>query len=144
MHQAEAQNAPVFKKNGVIIQAVLADSSHAATLSELNKADSIFDFNIAVATFPAGAKLDWHYHPGGQILVITDGTGYYQERGKPKQIVHKGDIIKCLPGVEHWHGTSVKEGVTYMATNPAKKGSTVWLQQVTDEEYRDSNSSDKK
>jgi quercetin dioxygenase-like cupin family protein len=50
-------------------------------------------------------------HPGGQILLIMEGTGYYQERGKPIQIVHKGDVIKCLPGVtalarcntERWH-----------------------------------------
>lgn len=73
---------------------------------------------------------------GGQILIITDGVGYYQERGKPKRIVRKGEVIKCLPGVEHWHGSSVEEGVTYFATSPAQKGATVWLLKVTDEEYQ--------
>jgi 4-carboxymuconolactone decarboxylase len=105
------------------------------TLIELNKADSIFNFNIAVASFPSGKKLDWHYHPGGQILLITDGIGYYQEKGKPKKIVSKGKVIKCLPGVEHWHSASVETGVTYLAASPAQKGATVWLQKVTDEEY---------
>jgi quercetin dioxygenase-like cupin family protein len=79
-------------------------------LKELNVGDSTFDPSIAVATYDAGAKLDWHIHPGGQILLITEGTGYYQERGKPIQVVHKGDVIKCLPGVEHWHGASPKGG----------------------------------
>src|SRR6266571_2830078 len=60
-------------------------------LKELNADDSTFDYAMAVATFDAGAKLDWHSHPGGQILLILEGTGYYQERGKPIQIVHKGD-----------------------------------------------------
>lgn len=132
LNQVTAQDVPVFKKDGIILPSHV---SNAATLTEINKADSLFAFTIAVATFPAGAKLDWHYHPGGQILVITDGTGYYQEKGKPKQILHKGDVVKCLPGVEHWHGASLETSVTYMATNPSQKGGTVWLQKVSDEEY---------
>ena len=60
-------------------------------LKELNIGDSTFDSSIAVATYDAGAKLDWHIHPGGQVLLITEGTGYYQERGKPIQVVRKGD-----------------------------------------------------
>ena len=62
-------------------------------LSELSVGDSTFDPSIAMATYDAGAKLDWHVHPGGQVLLITEGTGYYQERGKPIRIVHKGDVI---------------------------------------------------
>ena len=62
-------------------------------LSELNVGDSTFDPSIAMATYDAGAKLDWHIHPGGQVLLITEGTGYYQERGKSARIVHKGDVI---------------------------------------------------
>lgn len=136
LSNAMAQDVPVFTKEGVTIP---AHKPGPATLIELNKADTSFNFNIAVAVFPVGAKLDWHYHPGGQILVITDGIGYYQERGKPKQIVRKGEVIKCLPGVEHWHGASLETGVTYMATSPAQKGATVWLQKVTDEEYKSIN-----
>ncbi len=49
-------------------------------LKELNAGDTTFDYALAVATFDAGAKLDWHIHPGGQILLILEGTGYYQER----------------------------------------------------------------
>src|SRR5215467_14906203 len=58
-------------------------------LSELNVGDSTFDPSVAQAVYGAGAKLDWHIHPGGQVLLITEGTGYYQERGKPAPIVHK-------------------------------------------------------
>jgi quercetin dioxygenase-like cupin family protein len=105
-------------------------------LKELNAGDSTFDYALAVATFEAGAKLDWHIHPGGQILLILEGTGYYQERGKPVQIVHKGDVIKCLPGVEHWHGASPTSGFTYLATTPIQKGKTIWLEPVTDQDYR--------
>lgn len=104
-------------------------------LNELTTADSVFNFGIAMATFAPGAKLDWHLHPGGQILLITEGTGYYQERGKRIQLVHKGDVIKCLPNVEHWHGAAPTTSFTYIANTPTQKGKTVWLLPVTDAEY---------
>ena len=104
-------------------------------LSELNVADATFDPGIAMATYDAGAKLDWHVHPGGQVLLITEGTGYYQERGKPGRIVHKGDVIKSAPGVEHWHGASLGSGFAYIAVTPTQKGKTIWLKPVSDEEY---------
>jgi len=104
-------------------------------LSELNVGDSTFDPSIAMATYDAGAKLDWHIHPGGQVLLITEGTGYYQERGKPARIVHKGDVIKCAPGVEHWHGATPNDSVAYIAVTPTAKGKTIWLEPVSDKDY---------
>jgi hypothetical protein len=38
-------------------------------LSELNVGDSTFDPSIAQATYGPGATLDWHIHPGGQVLL---------------------------------------------------------------------------
>jgi quercetin dioxygenase-like cupin family protein len=105
-------------------------------LNELNQPDSMFNFSLAQAVYAPGAKLDWHIHPAGQYLLIIEGTGYYQEKGKPGQIVHKGDIIKCLPGVPHWHGAAPGSSFTYIAVTPITKGKTIWLQRVTNEEYK--------
>jgi quercetin dioxygenase-like cupin family protein len=133
MTHASAQDAPIFPKGEIS-----TTNNHTGTvwLTELNKADSVIDINIAQATFAPGAKLDWHIHPYGQILMITDGTGYYQEKGKPIQIVHKGDVIKCTAGVPHWHGAAPNSSFTYVAvsTNGAKN-KTEWLQRLTDTEY---------
>ena len=127
-----AQDAAIFPKGEVS-----TTDNHTGTvwLKELSQPDSVFNYSIAVATFAAGAKLDWHTHPAGQILLITDGVGYYQEKGKPKETVRKGDVIKCLPGIEHWHGASPDSAFTYVATTPAQKGKTVWGQRVTNAEY---------
>jgi len=130
--QASAQDAFAFFKGEAFPP---ARSTPAAWLHELHKADSLLNSNIAVAEFLPNTKLAWHNHPAGQILLITDGVGYYQEKGKPRQIVRVGDVVRCLPGVEHWHGASVESGVTYVAISPAQKGGTVWAQAVTDEEY---------
>lgn len=104
-------------------------------LTELNHADSVFNYGTSVAISDPDARLNWHIHPGGQILIVTEGVGYYQERNKPKRTIKKGDVIKCLPGIEHWHGATPDYGVTYIATSPAEKGKTIWLNKVSDEEY---------
>ena len=70
---AYAQDAStVFTSNGVPFEVRKTPNN---TLVELNKEDSILAYNIASASFPATKKLDWHYHPGGQVLIITDGIG---------------------------------------------------------------------
>ena len=130
--QAVAQNASIFPKGEKA-----ANVHHVGNvwLNELSPADSTFNYSTSLATMERGAYLYWHKHPGGQILMITDGTGYYQEKGKPKLTVKKGDVIKCQPDVEHWHGATPTSGVTYLATSPSQKGKTIWLQRVTEKEY---------
>jgi 4-carboxymuconolactone decarboxylase len=98
--------------------------------------DSIFNTQMASVTFEPGSRTNWHYHPSGQILIITDGTAYYQEKGKPKQILSKGQVIKCPPNVQHWHGAAPHGSMTHTAMSPnLEMGSVVWLEKVTDEEY---------
>jgi quercetin dioxygenase-like cupin family protein len=104
-------------------------------LKELVVGDATFDPGVAVATYDAGARLDWHIHPGGQALLITEGAGYYQERGKAARIVHKGDVIQCRPGVEHWHAASPTSSFAYIAVTPTQKGKTLWLEPVSDKDY---------
>lgn len=130
--QAFAQEAPIFPKGE---KAPNVNHVGNVWLHELSEPDSIFNYSISVATFDPGARLNWHKHPGGQILLITAGTGYYQEKGKPRQIVRKGDVVKCAPGVAHWHGASPDSGVTYLSTTPAQHGKTIWLGKLTDQEY---------
>ncbi|MCX2452437.1 cupin domain-containing protein [Pedobacter sp. PLR] len=129
---AAAQEGPIFPKGKKS-----PNVHHVGNvwLTELNSPDRVFAYGTSVAIFDLGARLDWHTHPGGQILIITEGIGYYQEKGKPKQIVRRGEVVKCLPGVEHWHGATPESGVTYIATSPSQKGKTIWLHKVTDAEY---------
>lgn len=105
-------------------------------LNELNIGDATFDPSVAQAVYGKAAKLDWHIHPGGQVLLITEGTGYCQERGKPVRIVHKGDFINSAPGVEHWHGAVPNSTFAYIAVTPTSKGKTIWLKPVSEEEYK--------
>lgn len=107
-----------------------------AWLQMLVTNDTTFNTSIGNVTFEPGARTNWHYHPGGQILLITSGKGLYGEKGKPVRGLRKGDVIKCEPGVIHWHGAAPDSEMTHLAigTN-TNRAPVVWLQPVTDEEY---------
>lgn len=102
-------------------------------LNHLADADENFDFNVVQATMAAGSKLNWHLHPKGQQLYITDGVGYYQEKGKEVQVVKQGDVIKCEPDVEHWHAATPNTPVTYIAISG--NAPTKWTDTITAETY---------
>jgi quercetin dioxygenase-like cupin family protein len=86
-----------------------------AWLNRLIPADDDFNYNLTQATFSADSTLDWHKHSTGQVLIIIDGEGYYQERGKEVIVVKKGDVIKCDKNTEHWHSASHDSMVSYIA-----------------------------
>ncbi|HEY5749737.1 MAG TPA: cupin domain-containing protein [Chryseolinea sp.] len=108
----------------------------AAWIKPLVPNDTTFNCVMGNVIFEPGARNNWHTHPGGQILIVTEGTGYYQEKGKPIQLIQKGDVIKILPNVVHWHGASHDSEMTHIAISTnTQKGVVDWLQKVTDEEY---------
>lgn len=97
--------------------------------------DSTTNSSVGNVTFEPGARTNWHYHPDGQILLVISGVGYYQEKGSPKRILHKGDVVTCPPNKEHWHGASKDQPFIQVAVTSTQKGPTVWLGKVSDEEY---------
>ncbi len=106
-----------------------------AWLNNLIQADSVNQNAVGSVTFEPGARTRWHLHPAGQIILALEGTGYYQEKGRPKIMVKKGDVMKCPPGIPHWHGASADTEFIQVAITGREKGETVWLETVTDIEY---------
>ena len=125
-----AQDASTFPLGG---KAPNVHHTGDVWLYHASSADETFNYNVAVATFAPGAKLNWHLHPAGQQLIITEGVGYYQERNEEVQIVRKGEVIKCEPNVEHWHAAAPNSEFAYLAITGNKP--TKWLDEVTDEYY---------
>ena len=70
-------------------------------------------------------------------MLVLAGEGRYQERGKEIQILHKGDVVRIAPDVEHWHGAAPNEWFTHISveTNLPNNKAT-WLSPVSDEEYK--------
>ena len=108
-----------------------------AFVKTLVAADAVTNCNISDVFFEAGCRNNWHTHPSNQILLIKEGTCYYQEAGKPFQKVAAGGIINVLPGIKHWHGASPDADMVHIAINiNTEKGLVNWLETVTDEEYK--------
>jgi len=100
------------------------------------EADSLNRTQVGNVTFERGARTNWHSHFAGQILLVTGGVGYHQVKGQPVELIKKGDVIKCPPNVEHWHGATPDDVLTHIAiTQNTAKGRVTWLRKVTDEEY---------
>lgn len=98
--------------------------------------DSVKHWSVAEVTFEKSARSNWHHHPDKQVLIITAGTGYLKQKGKPVQVLNKGDVVTILPGTLHWHGATPENSFTQMVINPnTLKGVVTWLQKVTDAEY---------
>jgi len=129
----EQKSELVFPKGSIITN---NNFTGTAWLQMFVSNDSTYNTSIGNVTFEPKARTNWHKHPGGQILLVTDGTGYYQEKGKPAQVLHKGDVVKIPPDAEHWHGAAPNSGLTHIAISTnLQKGNVVWLLPVTDAEY---------
>ena len=96
--------------------------------------DGVKTFNV---TFEPKCRNNWHiHHVGGQILLCTDGKGYYQEWGKPVQHLKAGDTVYIPPEVKHWHGATANSWFSHIALEvPCENGSTEWLEEVSDDQY---------
>lgn len=91
----------------------------------------------ATVTFQPGAHTNWHTHPRGQLLIITDGAGWVQAEGEPVRLITTGDVVWIAPGVKHWHGATRTSAMTHVAISESADGKTVtWLEPVTDGDYR--------
>lgn len=111
-----------------------------AYLQLLLAKDKNNDFVIGSVTFESVARTNWHTHPKGQILIVTEGAGLYQEKGKPAKSIKKGDVINIPENVEHWHGASATSKMVHIAiTNYEGEINAVWLNPVTDMEYSEAN-----
>ena len=85
-------------------------------------------------TFEPRCRNNWHIHRatkgGGQMLVCVAGKGWYQEWGKP------GDVVNIPANVKHWHGAASDSWFAHLAFEiPGENASNEWLEAVGEEDY---------
>ena len=106
--------------------------SYKKQTSEIHPENTI----IKDVSFKPGARTNWHSNASLQLIIVTDGLGYYQERGGKINLLEKGQVLTILPGVEHWYGATPKSPYSHITiVTEIDKGSGTWLESVTDEEY---------
>ena len=95
---------------------------------------------MANVTFEPKCRNNWHIHRaeqgGGQILLCTDGCGWYQEWGRPARKLYAGDVVTIPANVKHWHGATKDSWFSHIAVKcPGENTSNEWLEAVSDEQY---------
>ena len=90
------------------------------------------DGRIAHYHFAPGARTKWHTHERGQIILVEEGVGLYQEKGGPVMELRAGETRYCPPGVLHWHGAAPDQGGTQFNVS---RGGITWLDEVTEKEF---------
>ncbi len=107
---------------------VLVDSNFKSDLED--------GYSGAMVNFEAGARAAWHSHPRGQTLIVIEGEGRVQAKGKPAQVIKPGDVVWIPPNQVHWHGAAADHSMSHIAIVEAEGGrATDWMQHVTDNEY---------
>jgi len=79
----------------------------------------------AIVEFKRGSRTAWHSHPLGQTLIVTEGVGWTQVKGKPIVEFQAGDLLFCPADKKHRHGATSTQGLTHVAAQEALDGQNV-------------------
>ena len=95
---------------------------------------------LANVTFEPSCRNNWHIHHahsgGGQILICTAGSGWYQEEGKKAVSLTPGSVVVIPANVKHFHGAKKDSWFSHIALEvPGVDASNEWLEEVRDEYY---------
>lgn len=95
------------------------------------------DYRGVIVRFDPGARTNWHTHPRGQTLVITEGEGLVQIDGQEIIEVAQGDTVFFPPNKRHWHGAKPDASMSHIAIQSPDEGGehVAWEEAVTDEQY---------
>lgn len=96
--------------------------------------------SIANVTFEPGCRNNWHIHHatvgGGQILLATAGSGWYQAEGEKPISLDPGTVVVVPAGTKHWHGAKANSWFSHLAIEvPGDDLQNQWLEPVTDDVY---------
>jgi len=129
----EQNNTSLFPKGNKLSNEWFSGDAFLMTLLPKDKNN---EFALGNVTFESGARTHWHTHPKGQVLIVIDGEGFYQEKNKPAQHIKKGDVVNIPENVEHWHGATATSKMVHIAiTNYQGEENVIWLKPVTNEEF---------
>jgi len=135
--ETNRQNETVFPKGEKITNNNFAGTAY---LHMMGAKDTTLHASFGNVTFEPKARTNWHSHPGGQVLFITEGKGYYQAKGEPARLLHKGDVVEIPRNVVHWHGAAPDSEFVHIAVSlNTDEGGAVWIGPVTEEEYNQVN-----
>lgn len=95
------------------------------------------ELQAANVTFAPGGRTNWHTHQVGQLIVVVEGEGFYQEEGGQPRLIKAGDTAWAGADVNHWHGATREQKMVHVVANLKDDNGDFadWGAPVTDAEY---------
>ncbi len=95
---------------------------------------------VGNVTFEPGCRNNWHIHHatkgGGQILLCTAGSGWYQAEGEAPVSLEPGSAVSIPANLKHWHGAKADSWFSHLAIEvPGQDTNNEWLEPVDDDHY---------
>ena len=111
-------------------------NSYLKPLSDINRGETPL-FNV---TFEPGCRNNWHVHHaskgGGQVLICTAGSGWYQEWEESAVSLKEGSVVIVPANTKHWHGAKKDSWFSHITYEvPGEETGSEWLEKVSDEDY---------
>ncbi|MBS7232090.1 cupin domain-containing protein [Flavobacterium psychroterrae] len=122
----------------VIEEGKIPNTYMTGDVSYKKQTSSIHPENTVIkeVAFEPGSRSVWHINFSLQLLIATDGIGYFQEKGSAIRLLHKDEVVTILPGIEHWYGATPFSKFSHISIiTEIDKGAGMWLESVTDDEY---------
>ena len=113
------------------------DAEHFSSAIYLKEIQPFGDYHYIADSvlFPPAAYNNWHIYQVEQTLYVTKGRGWYQEEGKPAQLLKAGDVVHIPGGVKHWHGAAIDSWFEHLAIEDVSKGAPTWLERLNLDDY---------
>jgi quercetin dioxygenase-like cupin family protein len=106
------------------------------TIAELVKPMPPGRAGTGLVAFQVRARSNWHTHPAGQTLYVTEGCGWTQREGGVVTRICKGDTAYVPAGVRHWHGATDETAMTHLSIAETFDGRNVdWAEPVSDAQF---------
>jgi quercetin dioxygenase-like cupin family protein len=90
------------------------------------------EIRVNSVLFQPGGRTFWHSHAGGQILIVTSGSGVVENKDGDRHRLGAGDVVWAPPGEVHWHGAAPESFINHTAIS---LGLTQWHEEVDQDHY---------
>ena len=130
--QALAQDATITNlKDMHEVKANATTFTGNAYVKNLFDASALGHSYAALVRFEPGARTYYHSHPRGQVLIVTAGEGYVQNKDGTLQHIVQGDVVICPNDTFHFHGATADSPMTHLAISEVEPGRKVtWAEEV--------------
>ena len=136
MNVHRLSDSAVFPRGDAMPEMFSGNFVGQAYLKMLSAGGDEWNCPIGNVTFEPGCRNKWHRHPGGQILLVTGGRGWFQQEGREARELHPGDVVRIPANVRHWHGAAKDSWFSHLSieTN-CHAGPVEWMEPVSDKDY---------